>query len=205
MNQEANSEEYDDNEAVQSEEMDEMDVIRVAFDEAMGDNQEEDDVKMHMISAGATFKNVTRLYNQFMIDAGFAISKEDRNQIVDELLSDKDLDTEESFTNAVSAVLEAVKGSTERSAAAIVRSYGKKNGQEVYTKPKNEGTGSGRTGFASSYYDFLAENPRCTQEEAEAFINGEGDHPDTTDNIKKHSPHYLKIWNLVNRVSSQYQ
>ena len=44
--------------------------------------KEEDAVKMDMISKGATFKNVTRLYNKFMIDAGLAISKSDRSQLI---------------------------------------------------------------------------------------------------------------------------
>ena len=40
--------------------------ILKAFDEAIH-LKEEDYVKMDMISKGATFKNVTRLYNKFMI------------------------------------------------------------------------------------------------------------------------------------------
>lgn len=207
MNQEAttNNEDLEENEAVNQDEQDENEAIRSAFEESISNDKEEDEVKMDMIQAGASFKNVTRLYNQFMIDAGLALSKSDRNQIVESTLEEADIESEEGFNAAVAALLESVKGSTERSAAALVRSYAKKNDINAYTKPKNEGTGQGRTGFASLYYEFLRENPACTKEEAKAYINGEGEHPDTTENIRKHESHYLKIWKLANDITKKYQ
>ncbi len=172
--------------------------IQTAFDEAIANESDEDAVKMAMIGAGASFKNVTRLYNQFMIGAGLAISKDDRNQIVTDTLEGRDLSEEQGFNDAVEALVEAVQGATERSAAALVRSYAKKNELDVYAKPK--GTGTGRVGFASKFYDFLAANPKSTKEEALAFVNGEGDHEDTSENVKKHASHYMGVWGLVNRI-----
>jgi len=176
--------------------------IRAAFDVAVGGELEEDDVKMAMIGAGATFKNVTRFYNQFMIDAGLAISKADRDQIVADTLEGLDLDTEDSFQNAVGDLVAAVQGATERSAAALIRSYGKRNDLEVYAKPKGEG--SGRVGFASQYYDFLVANPTVSEESAKAYIMGEGDYVETSENVKRHASHYLAIWKLVNRIVASY-
>lgn len=197
---EVSSKEEEEEEAVKSDEDDEMESIRAAFTSSVND-EDEDSVKMQMIQAGATFKNVTRLYNQFMIDAGLAISKSDRAQIVEDTLEGLDLDTEESFNEAVAALMESVTGSTERSAGALVRSYAKKNDIPVYVKPKeSKGTGSGRSGFIDTYHKFLIDNPNCTKEEATAYINGEGDHPDTSDNVKKHISHYLKSWKLVNKI-----
>jgi hypothetical protein len=174
--------------------------IRAAFDEAIGNEADEDQIKMNMIQAGATFKNVTRLYNQFMIDAGLAISKEEKDGAIEGALSGREFDTEENFNEAILAVLEAVVNSTERSAAALVRSYAKKNDLDVFTKPKGNGGGAGRSGFTSKLYDFLAANPRCTKEEVTAFVNGDGDHEDTTENVKRHMSLYLGIWSLVQRV-----
>lgn len=181
---------------------DEQNEIRVAFDEAIGQDAEEDDVKMAMIGAGATFKNVTRFYNQFMIDAGLAISKADRNQIVEDTLEGLDLDSEEAFELAVGNVVAAVQGATERSAAALIRSYGKKNDLPVYSKPKGEGTG--RVGFASKYYDFLVSNPAVDEDTAKAYIMGEGDFEDTSENVQRHASHYMAIWKLANRIVASY-
>ncbi|MCP4321365.1 MAG: hypothetical protein GY804_02955 [Alphaproteobacteria bacterium] len=172
--------------------------IRASFDSAVAEELAEDDTKMRMISSGATFKNVTRLYNQFMIDAGFAISKEDRNKAVEDTLEGREFDTEELFDEAVAALVEAVKGSTERSAAALVRSYCKKNELDIFAKPKS--TGNGRTSFASKYYDLLKSNPGISKEEATAYINGDGDNEDTSDNVKKSKSHYLAIWKLVSDI-----
>lgn len=172
--------------------------IREAFDLAVSEEQAEDDIKMAMIQAGATFKNVTRFYNQFMIDGGFAISKDDRNQIVSDTLEGCDLDSEELFEAAVSALVSDIQGATERSAAALIRSYAKKNELECYTKPKGEaGT---RSSFVGDYYSFLIGNPAMTKEEAMAYINGEGDHPDTSDNVKKHASKHIQAWVLANGI-----
>lgn len=183
------------------EEVDTEAVIREAFDEAISDEADEDSVKMAMIGAGATFKNVTRLYNQFMIDAGLAISKEDRNKAVEDALEGRDFDTEENFSEAVDALLASVTGSTERSAAALVRSYAKKNELDCYAKPK--GTGATRSGFTSKLHDLLASNPDIAEEEFVKFVNGEGDYEDTSDNVKKHLSLYLGIWKLVQRVAEK--
>lgn len=183
-------------EEVAEQDQDTTDEIREAFDGAITDEADEDAIKMAMIGAGATFKNVTRLYNKFMIDAGLAISKEDRNAIVDETLEGRDFASEEDFNSAVEALVEAITGSTERSAAGLVRSYAKKNELECYVKPK--GQGGSRSGFASKFYDFLLTNP--SEEEAKAYINGEGDNEDTSDNVKKHMSHYMGIWGLANKI-----
>lgn len=175
------------------------DTVRPAFDEAIADGADEDAVKLAMISAGATFKNVTRLYNQYMIDAGFAISKEDRQTAVDSALEGKEFDTEENFGEAVEAIVEAVKGATDRSAAALVRAYAKKNELDCYKKPA--GSGAGKAGFAKKFYDFLIANPTCTKAEAAAFVKGEGDHEETSANTQKHLSHYLSIHKLVNTIA----
>lgn len=172
--------------------------IRASFDTAVAEELAEDDTKMQMIAAGATFKNVTRLYNQFMINAGFAISKEDRNKAVEDTLEGRDFDTEESFDEAVAALVEAVKGSTERSAAALIRSYCKKNELDVFAKAKP--TGEGRSGFKKDYFEFLKANPGASKENATSYIMGEGDNPETSDNVKKSLATNLAIWKLVSDI-----
>ena len=143
--------------------------IKEAFTEGLDSDMEEDDIKMKMIQAGATFKNVTRLYNQFMIDAGLAISSSERKQIVDETLSGRDLDTEEAFDQAVADLVEAVKGATERSAGALIRAYGKKEDVEVFAKPKSES--SPRNPFVQNFHSALIENPMMTQKELKDLIS----------------------------------
>lgn len=174
-------------------------VIREAFDAATG--KDEDEVKLAMISAGATFKNVTRLFNQFCVDAGLTVSKEEKDQIIAGILEGADLSLEEVFNAKVEEVMSALVGSTDKSAAALIRAYAKKNELEVFKKSKGAGTGEAKAGFASKFYDFLLANPTSTVDEAKAYINGEGEHEETSENTKRHAAHYLAIHRLINRVA----
>ena len=174
--------------------------IRAAFDAAHAAGKEEDDIKLDMIGAGATFKNVTRLFNQFSVDAGLTVSKEEKDQILLDVLNGADLADEATFNAKVEELMARLSGSTDKSAAALIRAYAKKNGIEAFKKAKG-GTGEAKTGFAAKFYDFLVANPECTVAEATAFIQGTEGHEETTENVKRHQSHYLAIHRLVNRVA----
>lgn len=171
--------------------------IREAFDANQG--KEEDQIKLAMIQAGATFKNVTRLFNQFMVDAGLSVSKEEKEQKVLEAVDGIELSTEEGFDTAVQRLVESINA-TEKSAAALIRAYAKKNEVEVFKKAKG-GNGGGKQGFAAKFYAFLVAQPTCSKEEAIAFIQGEGDHEETSENTKRHQSHYLAIHAMVNKIA----
>ena len=174
--------------------------IRAAFDAAHAAGKEEDDIKLDMIGAGATFKNVTRLFNQFSVDAGLAVSKEEKDQILLDVLNGADLADEATFNTKVEELMARLAGSTDKSAAALIRAYAKKNGIEAFKKAKG-GTGEAKTGFAAKFYDFLVANPECTVAEATAFIQGTDGNEETSENVKRHQSHYLAIHRLVNRVA----
>lgn len=171
------------------------DTIRPAFDDAVAADKTEDEVKMALIGAGATFKNVTRLYNQYMVDAGFAVSKEEKQEIVDKILTDKDLADEKVFTKAVAAIVAKAAGVTEKSAAALIRAFAKANELEVWKKPK--GGGEGRSGFKSRFYDHLQANPSMTEEDVSKYLQeAEG----TSANIQKHESVYQSIRAMANAI-----
>lgn len=174
--------------------------IRSAFDAAHAAGKEEDEIKLDMIGAGATFKNVTRLFNQFSVDAGLTVSKEEKDQIINTVLSGADLSTEESFNAKVAELQASLQGSTDKSAAALVRAYAKKNGLEVFKKAKGA-SGEAKTGFAGKFYEWLVANPTSSVEQATAFIQGTDGNEETTENVKRHQSHYLAIHRLVNRVA----
>lgn len=174
--------------------------IRAAFDAAHAAGKEEDDIKLDMIGAGATFKNVTRLFNQFSVDAGLTVSKEEKDQILLDVLNGADLADEATFNAKVEELMARLSGSTEKSAAALIRAYAKKNGIEAFKKAKGS-TGEAKTGFAAKFYDFLVANPECTVAEATAFIQGTDGNEETSENVKRHQSHYLAIHRLVNRVA----
>ena len=176
----------------------EADPILDAFAASIADEADEDEVKMAMIAAGATFKNVTRLYNKYMIDAGLAISKADRNQIVEDTLEGLDFETEEQFEDATARLEAAIEGASTKQASSLVRAYAKKNELECYKKPKGEGTG--RVGFASKYYDWLVANVPCSKEDATAFVMGTDGQEETSQNTQNHLSHYLNIWSLANTI-----
>lgn len=175
-------------------------LIRAAFDASLAEGKEEDSIKMDMIGAGATFKNVTRLFNQFSVDAGIAVSKEEKDQILLEVLSGADLSDEATFNTKVEELMGRLTGSTDKSAAALIRAYAKKNELECFKKTKAS-TGEGKTGFAGKFYDFLVANPTCTVEAATAFIQGVDGHEETSENTKRHQSHFLAIHRLVNRIA----
>lgn len=191
----------DINEEAMNEEMDQLEVeIQEAFETAIQSGKDEDNTKLAMIGAGATFKNVTRLYNKFMIDAGLAISKTDRDAAIAAIVGDPAmLIEEETFLDCVSQILEQVKGSTERSAGAMLRGYAKANGVELPKKAKSEGTR--QSGFRFKFYAALRANPAMTEAEADAFsldtANG------ASENDVRQFSHYQAIRQLVNDVASK--
>lgn len=172
-----------------------------AFNESIEAGQDETNIKLNMIKAGADFKNVTRLYNKFMVDAGLAISKEDRTRLVEETLTGKVFDTEEDFSVAIENLMTAIEGTSDRSAASIIRAYAKKNELPVWSKPKSEG--GSRPGFAAAFHDFLIANLNCTKEQVTAYIMGTDGNAPTSENVQNHLGVYMSQWNLVQRAAEQ--
>ena len=169
-----------------------------AFTEAHEADGNEDEIKMAMIGAGATFKNVTRLYNTYMVDAGFAVSKEEKAEIVGKAVDGKDVSTEEGLGKVVAAICKKASGVTEKSAAALVRSWAKTQDPavEVFAKPK--GTGEARVGFKSRFYDALVANPAMSKDECSTYLKeAEG----SSANILKHESNYQGIRKLANRLA----
>lgn len=180
----------------------EVDTVRLAiedsFSEGLDKGDGEDQIKMAMIGSGATFKNVTRLYNEFMIDAGLLVSKSDREEIVKQTLDGQTFTSIDEFTSCVDALVVNLTGSNERSAGALIRAYAKKNDLEVYAKPKGEG--KGHTGFRYQFYNALIANPRMTEAEAEALVQGTNGNPETSDNVKKRARHFMGLRSLAQRI-----
>lgn len=177
-------------------EVEEVDVILEAFEAATAADKNEDEVKMALIGAGATFKNVTRLYNAYMVDAGYAISKEEKTEIVDKILVDKDLADEKVFDKAVTAITAKAAGVTEKSAAALIRSFAKANDLECFKKPK--GSGGSRDGFRSRFLDALGSSPSMTEAQCTEYLQtAEG----TSANILRHESVYQAIRSMANGIA----
>ena len=171
--------------------------IREAFDSAIASNEKEDGIKMAMIMAGATFKNVARLYNTYLVDAGLAMSKEEKNELVGNILDSGDFDvsTQEGFEGAQTALVEQASGLTDRQAASIIRAWAKKNDVEAFKKPA--GGGGGRTGFTSTLFDMLKGNPRMTKEEMHDILQS---HPEATENSRRIESFYQNVRQLCNDI-----
>jgi len=173
----------------------ETDVILEAFETAVAADKSEDDIKMALIGAGATFKNVTRLYNTYMVDAGYAISKEEKTEIVEKILDGKDLADEAVFTKALDAIVKKAAGVSEKSAAALIRSFAKANELECYKKPK--GSGGARAGFKSRFLKALVATPTMNEAECTEYLKtAEG----TSGNILKHESVYQAIRSMANEI-----
>lgn len=174
-------------------EVDEPDDIEIAFEEAMGEGKSEDEVMLAMIEAGATFKNVKSRYNALMVDNGLLNSRAEKQEIVATTLEGLDLSTEEGFAGATVALVSALKGVTDKSAAASIRQFAKKNELEVYKKPKGEG--AGRSGITSKFHDFVIANVPVSDTDVAEWIVANG-----TENTKRHEKTYLGQAHLANRA-----
>ncbi len=65
---------------------------------------------------------------------------------------------------------------------------------------KDEGiTGGAKRGFATDFYDWLAEGAR-DPDEVKAYIMGDGEYGETTKNIQKHLSHYTNIATMANAI-----
>lgn len=190
----------DMNDEVSQEMEEEVDALEVAINEAfeiaIQSGKTEDDVKLAMIGAGATFKNVTRLYNSFMIDAGLAISKADRDLAISGIVGDPAMLAEEDhFDYCVGAIVEQIKGATERAAGAMLRSFAKANSVECFKKTK-EASGSRQEGFRFKLYAALRANFAMTEKECADFMEDPANN--ASDNDKKAQSHFQAIRKLCN-------
>lgn len=141
---------------------DEINEILNAFNDASDAGKSEDDVKMAMIGAGATFKNVTRLFNQYMVDTGKAISREAKAELVEKHADGADLADEAGFNEAVASIVSEGTGVSEASASSLIRAWAKKAEVECYAKPK--GTGATRNPFVVNFHNALIANPSMDEQ-----------------------------------------
>lgn len=176
-----------------------LEKVKVAFEKAVGAGKNEDEIKMAMINAGATFKNVSRMYTDLCVSSGLITSKDKKAEIVAAVMAKAKVDNEEGLKTAIDNVVSKCKGVSEKAAAGLIRSYCKKNEIDMYKRPKGAG---GSSGFASKFYGFLRSNPKASEADAAKFINGEGDYEDTSENVKRHLSHYQAIRKLCNDIAS---
>ena len=184
-------------EVEQNDEVEAVDEIRIAFDAAVSSDKGEDEIKMALIGAGATFKNVTRLYSKYMVDAGYAVSKEEKAEIVSSILNDADVSDETGFGKCVAAICAKASGVTEKAAGSLIRAWAKANEMEYYTKPK--GSSGPRDSIRGRFYSALVANPTMTAEECTAHLQGD---PDSSNNVMNHERVYQGVRELVNKIAA---
>ena len=167
---------------------------RAAFSAGVKGNKDEDAIKMAMIQAGASFKNVTRLYNQFAQEAGLVMSKEERDKIINDTCSKAKatLNTEDGLNTVIDTLVGTVKGSNESAISRMVRAWCKANDVEVFTKPK--GTGQ-RKGFRTDFYNELRKNPKMTEDQVKAYTKEHG-----TENENRNVKFHLDVAKLCNDI-----
>lgn len=169
--------------------------IEKAFDDSIDTTDEHDDVKMAMCLAGASFKNVTKLFNDFMVRSGYAASKDEKTSTLVEAADSFDLSEEEGFNDAVAHIASSLAGANENSAAVMIRAYCKKEDAICWAKPKSA---KGQVvGFKKKFYKALIENPFMDEKEAAAFLEAEG-----SENDIRYGSLFQGIRQLVNRVAA---
>lgn len=184
----------------QPEKPDENAAIKEAFTNTISKctpgNIAEDEVKLAMIRAGATFKNVTRLYNEYLVDSGLAMSKEEREGLVEKVITESDNVSEEAgFDAVVARLVENGNNLDAKQASVILRAYCKKKEVECFKKPK--GVGGAKSGFREDFFSALEKNPAMTKDEASALIND----VKNSKSVKARENMFQRIRLMANRIS----
>lgn len=175
---------------------DPLKALREVFTYGIENGKSEDEIKMAMIKEGATFKNVTRTFNQFSIDAGLVMKKEEKEHIVNEACVGLDITSEEIYNEVIDSLIDQLTGVEENGVARLVRAWAKKNEVEVFKKGKGAG-GTRQSGFRFKFYQALIANPHMSKENAEELIKSEG-----SGNDVRHMTQYQGIREMVNSIAS---
>lgn len=69
------------------------------------------------------------------------------------------------------------------------------SGKEIDEAIREAGLTTKRVSFANEFYSWLAEEVR-DEDEANAYIMGNGEYGETSRNVQAHLNHYMNIWKL---------
>lgn len=189
-----------DNQIEETAETDETDpvheAIKAAFIESVEAGSEEDDTKMSMIAAGAKFKNVNRLFNGFMVELGYSLSKDDKEDILQQVLDGLDLSDADTFDSAVAELAQRLQTS-EKSASGSLRQWAKKREVVFYTKPKSEA--SERSGITATIYAWICENDTADVTSLYDYIKEVG-----TENTERNKTQFAAVLKLANKIADKY-
>ncbi len=174
--------------------------IRNAFREAKEVGKDEDAVKIDMISAGASFKQVARMYTQLMQEYGYTVTKKAKDEAVQTAVAGVELGDAEGFAAAVKALQEAVRNVNERSASALIRVYAKKNGIESYRKPKS---GHRKASMSAKFREFIINNPTASEGVVDAFIMENGSAKQQKNKNSRRIFHEIRV--IANRIVQEME
>lgn len=175
--------------------------IADAFNSAREAGQTEDQIKLAMINAGATFKGVSKIYSDLMVSAGLAMSKEDQQKIIADSVSGVDLSSEDAFNGVVNILINHITGCTESQAKSLIRAYAKKNELACFT-PEKTVSNANRNPFVTNFHAALVENPNLTEDELKAIISALPDEHQVNPN--RWFTQHNNIRKLVNKVAAKY-
>lgn len=183
----------------------EVNPIEQAFQDTLeaNANATEDQIKLAMINAGASFKNVGRLFAQCMVDGGYAMSKDEKDDMIKKLM-EKDsvsIATENGLVAAVEKIVGSGVNIDRKQATSIIRSYAKKNDIEMWKKPAGTG-GGGRVGFRDVFFKAVRADPTMSEKALDELMTIS---PESSDNVRKQKPWWNAIRKLANEIAAQYQ
>jgi len=162
----------------------------------MNDGKDPDSIKIEMIGAGASFKNVNKLFNAFMVEDGHIVSKEEKDTILSEVLDGLDLTDTDTFESATAELAERLQVS-ELSSAASIRQWAKKNDLPFYKKAKAKSKDE-RSSITADIFNWIVENPSATEDKLVEFLKEVG-----TNNTMKHASLYKGILGVANKIAAK--
>lgn len=156
----------------------------------------DDDMLIEIVQAGIKFSAAMRLFRQVQTELGLRITPKDRREYVNEILGDDFTpETAEDMQDAIDRVgkHDAIGPQQARKA---VRQYLKEHEREVPKAAAQAVT----VGARSKIFDFLVENPHCSEQEFSDFVREvkPGDSEKQERMVKSYTPTRLLAHRIAN-------
>ena len=184
-----------------------IDPVEEAFDESFEAGLFEDEIKMEMIKAGCSFKQIANVYNRLMVERGHIMDDKDKRDLVDASCKGKALGNEAVFAAVSSKLMSAIPNCTERSAGSLIRGYARRNGIKAWVAPEPER--NGRQGFGRDYREYILEYVKQTggvptEEQAMDYIMGRNGAPETSESTRKSKSVHLATRNFAEALLNNF-
>jgi len=178
--------------------MNEEEIKRLFVSEMSINKDDHENVKKRLVEEGVPFKSVTRLFNSLSIEYGYALSKENREAIIQFALANKKLNTKRLFEGRIKVLSNKLINVNKKGAAIIIRNYAKNHCLDIYCPPVK--ITEARVSFHNQFCTFVLENPKATEAKVIKYLTkGRAEY------IQRNLKNYLAIWKMAETIREGFK